>query len=475
MRNLSLLTDLYQLTMGQGYFNEGRHEQLAVFDLFFRSNRLITYSVAAGFEQAAEYLKNFSFSEEDIAYLRSLGLFGEEYLAYLKALRFTGDVFSVREGEIVFPYEPILTVRAPMLQAQMVETALLTFVNHQTLIASKAAKICKAAGGGVMEFGLRRAQGADAGIYGARAAVIGGCESTSNLLAGKMFSIPVSGTMAHSWVMNFPSELEAFRAYAKSFPQSCLLLVDTFDTLASGVPNAIAVFKELRARGFEPKGIRLDSGDLAYLSKEARKMLDEAGFPNAKICASGDLDENSVLSLKAQGAKIDLWGVGTKLITSADLPALGGVYKLAAVYENGKEIPKIKLSDTTEKITNPAEKAVYRVYDRRTGKAVADYIARADESIDESKPLELIHPVEHWKRMTVTDYTIRNLREPLVLQGKRIGESRTPFESAEYFKQEYARFWEEYTRHDMPHIYKVDLSPELLQLKQSMIGAKGRA
>lgn len=475
MRNLSLLTDLYQLTMGQGYFNEGRHEQLAVFDLFFRSNRLITYSVAAGFEQAAEYLKNFSFSEEDIAYLRSLGLFGEEYLAYLKALRFTGDVFSVREGEIVFPYEPILTVRAPMIQAQMVETALLTFVNHQTLIASKAAKICKAAGGGVMEFGLRRAQGADAGIYGARAAVIGGCESTSNLLAGKMFSIPVSGTMAHSWVMNFPSELEAFRAYAKSFPQSCLLLVDTFDTLASGVPNAIAVFKELRARGFKPKGIRLDSGDLAYLSKEARKMLDEAGFPNAKICASGDLDENSVLSLKAQGAKIDLWGVGTKLITSADLPALGGVYKLAAVYENGKEIPKIKLSDTTEKITNPAEKAVYRVYDRHTGKAVADYIARADESIDESKPLELIHPVEHWKRMTVTDYTIRNLREPLVLQGKRIGESRTPFESAEYFKQEYARFWEEYTRHDMPHIYKVDLSPELLQLKQSMIGAKGRA
>lgn len=461
--------------MGQGYFNEGRHEQLAVFDLFFRSNRLITYSVAAGFEQAAEYLKDFSFSEEDIAYLRSLGLFGEKYLAYLKALRFTGDVFSVREGEIVFPYEPILTVRAPMLQAQMVETALLTFVNHQTLIASKAAKICKAAGGGVMEFGLRRAQGADAGIYGARAAVIGGCESTSNLLAGKMFSIPVSGTMAHSWVMNFPSELEAFRAYAKSFPQSCLLLVDTFDTLASGVPNAIAVFKELRARGFEPKGIRLDSGDLAYLSKEARKMLDEAGFPNAKICASGDLDENSVLSLKAQGAKIDLWGVGTKLITSADLPALGGVYKLAAVYENGKEIPKIKLSDTTEKITNPAEKAVYRVYDRRTGKAVADYIARADESIDESKPLELIHPVEHWKRMTVTDYTIRNLREPLVLQGKRIGESRTPFESAVYFKQEYARFWEEYTRHDMPHIYKVDLSPELLQLKQSMIGAKGRA
>ena len=461
--------------MGQGYFNEGRHEQLAVFDLFFRSNRLITYSVAAGFEQAAEYLKDFSFSEEDIAYLRSLGLFGEKYLAYLKALRFTGDVFSVREGEIVFPYEPILTVRAPMLQAQMVETALLTFVNHQTLIASKAAKICKAAGGCVMEFGLRRAQGADAGIYGARAAVIGGCESTSNLLAGKMFSIPVSGTMAHSWVMNFPSELEAFRAYAKSFPQSCLLLVDTFDTLASGVPNAIAVFKELRARGFEPKGIRLDSGDLAYLSKEARKMLDEAGFPNAKICASGDLDENSVLSLKAQGAKIDLWGVGTKLITSADLPALGGVYKLAAVYENGKEIPKIKLSDTTEKITNPAEKAVYRVYDRHTGKAVADYIARADESIDESKPLELIHPVEHWKRMTVTDYTIRNLREPLVLQGKRIGESRAPFESAEYFKQEYARFWEEYTRHDMPHIYKVDLSPELLQLKQSMIGAKGRA
>ena len=457
--------------MGQGYFTEGKHEQTAVFDVFFRPNKLITYSVAAGMEQAAEYLENLHFEEEDIAYLRSLGIFTEPYLAYLKELRFTGDVYAVREGELVFPYEPILTVKAPMIQAQLVETALLTFINHQTLIASKAAKICAAAGGGVMEFGLRRAQGADAGIYGARAAIIGGCVGTSNVYAGKLFRVPVSGTMAHSWVMNFGSELEAFRAYAKSFPDNCLLLVDTYDTLRSGVPNAITVFRELREKGYEPKGIRLDSGDLAYLSKEARKMLDVAGFKNAIICASGDLDEYSITSLKAQGAKIDTWGVGTKLITSADLPALGGVYKLAAVYEGEREIPKIKLSDTTEKITNPSFKEVYRIYENKTGKAVADYIVRAGERIDESKPLELVHPTERWKRMTVKDYTARRLREPLILNGKRAAPALPLAEIAEYFKKEYARFWEEYTRQDVPHIYKVDLSPALLSLKREMIEA----
>ncbi len=475
MRNLTLLTDLYQITMGQGYFNEGRHEELAVFDIFFRPNKLITYSVAAGMEQAAEYLENLHFSEEDIAYLRGLGIFTEPYLAYLSKLRFTGDVFAVKEGEIVFPYEPILTVRAPMIQAQLVETALLTFINHQTLIASKAAKICAAAGSGVvMEFGLRRAQGADAGIYGARAAVIGGCGSTSNVYAGKLFDIPVAGTMAHSWVMNFPSELEAFRAYAHSFPDACLLLVDTYDTLHSGVPHAIEVFKELRAAGHEPKGVRLDSGDLAYLSKEARRMLDEAGFENAIVCASGDLDEYSIRSLKEQGAKIDSWGVGTKLITSADLPALGGVYKLSAVYENGVEIPKIKLSDTTEKITNPSFKELYRIYDKKTDKAIADYITRAGETIDESKPLELFHPTETWKRMTVKDFRIRKLREPLVVQGKRAKAPRPLAEISAYRAAEYARFWEEYTRQDMPHIYKVDLSPALYALKRQMIEACGK-
>lgn len=469
MRNLTLLTDLYQLTMGQGYFTEGKHTQRAVFDVFFRPNKLITYSVAAGMEQAAEYLENLHFDEDDLAYLRSLGIFTEDYLACLRDLRFTGDVTAVREGEIVFPYEPILTVSAPMLEAQLVETALLTFINHQTLIASKAAKICAAAGGGVMEFGLRRAQGPDAGIYGARAAMIGGCVGTSNVYAGKLFDVPVSGTMAHSWVMNFPSELEAFRAYAKSFPDNCLLLVDTYDTLRSGVPHAIQVFKELRDQGYEPKGIRLDSGDLAYLSKAARAMLDEAGFENAIICASGDLDENLIRSLKAQGARIDTWGVGTKLITSADMPALGGVYKLAAVYEGETEIPKIKLSDTTEKITNPGVKEVYRIYDAPSHMAIADLIVRAGETIDETKPLTIFHPVDTWKRMTITNFTVRKLREPLFVGGKRVAPQYKLSEISAYRASEQAHFWEEYLRQDMPHIYKVDLSDQLYQLKKSLV------
>lgn len=469
MRNLTLLTDLYQLTMGQGYFTEGKHTQRAVFDVFFRPNKLITYSVAAGMEQAAEYLENLHFDEDDISYLRSLGIFTEDYLACLRTLRFTGDVTAVREGEIVFPYEPILTVSAPMLEAQLVETALLTFINHQTLIASKAAKICMAAGGGVMEFGLRRAQGPDASIYGARAAMIGGCVGTSNVYAGKLFDVPVSGTMAHSWVMNFPSELEAFRAYARSFPDNCLLLADTYDTLRSGVPHAIQVFKELREQGYEPKGIRLDSGDLAYLSKAARAMLDDAGFENAIICASGDLDESLIRSLKAQGARIDTWGVGTKLITSADMPALGGVYKLAAVYEGEKEVPKIKLSDTTEKITNPGVKEVYRIYDMPSHMAIADLIVRAGERIDEAKPLTIFHPVDTWKRMTVTNYTVRKLREPLFAGGKRIAPKYKLSEIAAYRASEQAHFWEEYMRQDMPHIYKVDLSDQLYQLKKSLV------
>ena len=469
MRNLTLLTDLYQLTMGQGYFTEGKHTQRAVFDVFFRPNKLITYSVAAGMEQAAEYLENLHFDEDDLAYLRSLGIFTEDYLACLRDLRFTGDVTAVREGEIVFPYEPILTVSAPMLEAQLVETALLTFINHQTLIASKAAKICAAAGGGVMEFGLRRAQGPDAGIYGARAAMIGGCVGTSNVYAGKLFDVPVSGTMAHSWVMNFPSELEAFRAYAKSFPDNCLLLVDTYDTLRSGVPHAIQVFKELRDQGYEPRGIRLDSGDLAYLSKAARAMLDEAGFENAIICASGDLDENLIRSLKAQGARIDTWGVGTKLITSADMPALGGVYKLAAVYEGETEIPKIKLSDTTEKTTNPGVKEVYRIYDAPSHMAIADLIVRAGETIDETKPLTIFHPVDTWKRMTITNFTVRKLREPLFVGGKRAAPQYKLSEISAYRASEQAHFWEEYLRQDMPHIYKVDLSDQLYQLKKSLV------
>ena len=472
-RNFSLLTDLYELTMMNGYYLRNRREEVAVFDVFFRQNELITYSVAAGLEQVIDYLTELSFSKEDIDYLRSLDLFDESFLSYLADFRFHGDVYAVKEGTFVFPGEPILTVKANIMEAQLVETAILNLINHQTLIATKSAKICYAAkGDNVMEFGLRRAQGPDAGIFGARAAIIGGCNSTSNVLTGKMFSVPVSGTHAHSWVMNFSSELEAFRAYAETYPDATMLLVDTYNTLKSGVPNAIKVFNELRAKGHEPIGIRLDSGDLAYLTKKARKMLDDAGFPNTIICASGDLDEYSITSLKNQGACISSWGVGTKLITSADMPALGGVYKLAAVIENGKIIPKIKLSDNSAKITNPGFKTVYRIYDK-DGMAAADLIALRSETIDATKPLTIVHPVDRWKKLTFEpgEYTIRELPVKVVENGKAVSEKPTLKEIAVYANQEKSTFWDEYKRIDKPHIYKVDLSDGLYELKQSMIDA----
>ncbi len=470
-KNLTLLTDLYQLTMMDGYLKNGKEKDIAVFDLFFRRNNIITYSVAAGLEQALDYILGIRFEEEDIAYLRSLGLFDERFLSYLKDFRFTGDVYAVPEGTVVFPEEPILTVRAPLLEAQFLETALLNIVNHQTLIASKSAKVTYAAkGDSVMEFGLRRAQGPDAGVYGARASVIGGCGSTSDVLAGQMFGIPVAGTHAHSWVMNFPSEYEAFSAYAKMYPAACLLLVDTYDTLRSGVPNAIRVFRELRAAGHEPKGIRLDSGDLAYLSKQARKMLDEAGFPDAIICASGDLDEYLINSLKNQGARIDLWGVGTRLITSADMPALGGVYKLSSLLpQGGKEIPKIKLSDNSDKITNPGFKCVYRIYDNKTGKAEADLIALRDETFDVSRPLTIFHPKDTWKKITFTDYTMRPLTELVLKDGARVRPDPTLKEICAYAEREKESFWDEYKRPDNPHVYKVDLSQKLYDVKNKMI------
>ena len=468
-RNLTLLTDLYQLTMMNGYYLKGRHEQVAIFDLFFRQNKLITYSLAAGLEQVVEYLLNLHFGEEEIEYLRSLNLFDEGFLQYLADMKFTGDVYAVPEGTVVFPGEPILTVRAPIVQAQLIETAILNMFNHQTLIASKSAKVCGAAqGDNVLEFGLRRAQGPDAGLYGARAAVIGGCTSTSNVLAGKMFDVKVSGTHAHSWVMNFPTEYDAFKAYAQIYPESALLLVDTYNTLKSGVPNAIKVFDELREQGYKPLGIRLDSGDLAYLSKKARKMLDEAGYPDAIICASGDLDENSIASLKAQGAKISLWGVGTKLITSADMPALGGVYKLAGmVEENGEITPKIKLSDNSIKITNPGFKSIYRIY--VDGKAEADLITLRDEKFDTTKPLTIYHPTERWKSITFENYTMRELSVKIIDNGKLCYDLPKLKDIAKYAKEEISTFWEEYTRIDNPHIYKVDLSDGLYELKTSMI------
>lgn len=470
-RDLTLLTDLYQLTMMSGYLKNGKEKDIAVFDLFFRRNNTITYSVAAGLQQAIEYVQNIHFGEDDIGYLRSLKLFDEQFLDYLRTFRFTGDIYAVPEGTVVFPEEPIITVKAPLLEAQFLETALLNIVNHQTLIASKSAKVAYAAAGDmVMEFGLRRAQGPDAGIYGARASVIGGCRSTSNVLAGKLFDIPVAGTHAHSWVMNFPTEYEAFRAYAKIFPDACLLLVDTYDTLKSGVPNAIRVFDELRAAGHEPKGIRLDSGDLAYLSKRARRMLDEAGYPDAIICASGDLDEYLIASLKNQGAKIDLWGVGTKLITSADMPALGGVYKLSDLYpKEGGEVPKIKLSDNSDKITNPAFKDVYRIYDNKTGKAEADLIVVRGEKIDTASPLTIFHPKETWKRTTFTDYSVRPLTVPVMQGGKLVYELPPLSSICDYAEREKETFWDEYKRLDNPHVYKVDLSQKLYDIKNQLI------
>ncbi len=472
MRNLTLLTDLYQLTMGYGFYRQKKHEEEVVFDLFFRKNALITYSLFAGLEQAMDYLLNWRFDEEDIAYLRSLNLFDEGFLEYLSNMKFTGDVYAVKEGEPVFPGEPILTVKAPLIQAQFAETALLNIINHQTLIATKSSKICRATAGRgiVMEFGLRRAQGPDAGINGARAAIIGGCSSTSNVIAGQKFHVPVAGTMAHSWVMDYDTEYEAFKAYAEAYPENCLLLVDTYDTLRSGVPNAIKVFKELKEKGYKPKGIRLDSGDLAYLSKEARKMMDEAGFPEAMICVSGDLDERSINSLIQQGAKIDSWGVGTKLITSEDLPALGGVYKLAAVIgEDGKTMPKIKLSDNTAKITNPSFKNLYRLYDKDNGMAIADLITLRGEKVDEEKTLTLFHPIETWKKFEVANFRAEKLLHTIVKGGKLVYEFPTLQEIQAFSKAELSKFWEEYLRLDMPQVYKVDLSKKLHKLKIDMI------
>ncbi|MBE7090363.1 MAG: nicotinate phosphoribosyltransferase [Clostridiales bacterium] len=469
MRNLTLLTDLYQLTMMYGYYKQGVHEKRAVFDIFFRANRVITYSVAAGLEQAIEYINGLNFGEEEISYLRSLNLFDEGFLTLLQSFRFTGTMTAVKEGTVVFPQEPILTVSAPLWEAQLVETALLNIIDHQTLIASKAAKVCHAANGGkVMEFGLRRAQGPDAGIDGARAAVIGGCGSTSNVLTGKKYGVPVSGTHSHSWVMNFKDEYTAFRAYADTYPDACMLLVDTYDVLKSGIPNAIRVFNELKAAGHKPVGIRLDSGDLAYLSKKARKMLDDAGFPDTVICASGDLDEKLITSLKQQGACIDMWGVGTKLITSDDLPALGGVYKMSAVYEGGEMVPKIKISETEAKITNPGLKTTYRIYDK-AGMAQADLICLSGEEIDTSKPLTVFHPVETWKKTTFTEYSVKPLHITVFDEGKQVYFSPSVMEIRAFAQKELATFWEEYKRLDQPHVYKVDLSEKLYNLKRELL------
>ena len=471
MRNLTMMTDLYQLTMMYGYFKTGMRDNLATFDMFYRSKDATThYAIMAGLEQLIEYLENLRFDEESLSYLRGLGIFDEDFLDELRSFEFHGDVYAVPEGTIVFPGEPLIRVTAPIFEAQLVETALLNIINHQTLIATKASRVVQAAEGGVvMEFGLRRAQGPDAGIYGARAAIIGGCKSTSNVLTGQMYNIPIAGTHAHSWVMSFPDEITAFRKYAEMFPTSCLLLVDTYDTLKSGVPNAIQVFDELRAQGHEPVGIRLDSGDLAYLSREARKMLDAAGYPNTIICASGDLDENLIRDLKLQGACIDTWGVGTKLITSEDCPSLGGVYKMSAETVDGRVIPKIKISENPVKITNPGVKKLWRIYDNKTGKATADLIALDYETFDTTRPLTIYDPVNTWKSMTLTDYTMKELQVKVFEGGKRVYDSPSLQQIQQHCQDDLDTFWDQYKRLLNPHRYKVDLSDSLWMLKNSML------
>ncbi len=402
-KNLAMMTDLYELTMMQGYFREQRNDTV-VFDMFYRKNPSGSgYAIVAGLEQLIDYIQQLQFTYDDIAYLRKLGIFDTDFLEYLRGFHFSGDLYAIPEGSVVFPGEPLVKVVAPIMEAQLIETALLNIINHQSLIATKASRVVWAAeGDGIMEFGLRRAQGPDAGVYGARAALIGGCVATSNVLAGQMFSVPVRGTHAHSWIMSFPDELTAFRIYAHCYPSSCILLVDTYDTLHSGIPHAIQVFQEMKDEGIplNDYGIRLDSGDLAYLSQKARAMLDEAGFPDAIISASCDLDEYLIESLKDQGAKITSWGVGTNLITSKDCPSFGGVYKLAAIWDPSHQefMPKIKRSENAEKVTNPGNKVIHRIYRKDTGKIIGDLISLEEETFCEEEDLMIFDPVYTWKK-----------------------------------------------------------------------------
>jgi len=476
MRNLTLLTDLYELTMMQGYFENEDVNQTVIFDMFYRNNPEGNgYAICAGLEQLIDYVKNLHFTEDEIDYLKSLGIFKPAFLAYLRDFRFTGDIYAIPEGTVIFPREPLVKVIAPIMQAQLVETAILNIINHQSLIATKTARIVRAAqGDGVMEFGCRRAQGPDAAIYGARAAIIAGCVGTSNVLCGQMFHVPVSGTHAHSWIMSFPDELSAFRAYAKLYPDACILLIDTYDTLDSGLPHAIQVFKELREQGIHPKryGIRMDSGDLAYLSKKVKAALDAEGFTDAIISASNDLDEGLIGSLKAQGATINSWGVGTNLITSKDCPAFGGVYKLAAIWNEPEQRfePKIKISENAEKITNPGDKKIYRIYDAQ-GMIVADLIALADEEFSSKDPLLLFDPIETWKKTLLPggSYTMRELLVPVFRKGDCVYESPSVKEIQNICRRELNTLWEESKRFEYPHQTYVDLSRKLWNLKNNLL------
>lgn len=471
--NLTMLTDFYEFTMSNGFFEEGYKDKTAYFDLFFRNNPDNGgFSIMAGVEQVIDYLSNLSFSDEDIDYLRSKGLFSEKYLEYLKNFEFTCDVWAIPEGTPIFPGEPVITVRGPVVQAQLVETMLLLLINHQSLIATKANRIVRAADGRpVMEFGSRRAQGADAAILGARAAYIGGCVGTACAITDEKYGVPALGTMAHSWVQLFDSEYEAFLAYAKNYPANCTLLIDTYNVLKSGLPNAIKVFNEyLVPNGYRPKGVRIDSGDITYLSKKCRKILDDAGFADCGIVASNSLDEYIIRDTLLQGAKIDSFGVGERLITSKSSPVFGGVYKLVAVEDdNGNIIPKIKISENVAKITTPGFKQVYRLYSSDTSKAIADVITLNDEVIDSTKSYEIFDPDHTWKRKTVTNFYARPLLKPIFEKGKLVYEVPSLPVLREYCQMEVENLWDEVKRFENPHTYYVDMSQKLWDLKTDML------
>lgn len=470
-RNLTLLTDFYELTMGNGYLENGLADTVCCFDLYFRKvpdNG--GFAVMCGLEQAINYIKKLSFTDEDIAYLRDKKIFSEKFLDYLRNFKFSCDVWAIPEGTPVFPNEPLVIVKGPAIQAQLMETMLLLCINHQCLIATKAARIVKAADGrAVMEFGSRRAQGSDGAIYGARAAYIGGCAGTACTISDKEMGTPALGTMAHSWVQMFDSELDAFRAYAKCYPDACLLLVDTYNVLKSGIPNAIKVFNELRAEGHEPAGIRIDSGDITYLSRKARKMLDDAGFPNAKICISNSLDEYIIEDILRQGACIDSFGVGERLITSRSEPVFGGVYKLTAVEKDWQIIPKIKLSENVTKITTPDFKELWRFYDKTTGKAIADLITCYGEEVDDTKPYTIFDPEHPYKKKTVTDFTAKKLLVQIFDKGECVYESPSATEIRDFCHEQIGTLWSEVTRFENPHEYYVDLSKKLWDKKNDLL------
>ena len=471
--NMTMLCDFYELTMGNGYFRNGYKDRITYFDVFFRKvPDEGGYAIAAGLEQLIDYIENLHFSEEDIAYLRGRNLFCEEFLDYLRDFRFTGDIYAIPEGTPVFPREPMVVVRAPSIEAQLIETFTLLTINHQSLIATKANRICRAAmGRTVLEFGSRRAQGADAAIVGARAAYIGGCAGTACTISDQLYGVPAGGTMAHAWVQMFDSEYEAFKTYCETYPTNATLLVDTYNTLKSGVPNAIRAFNEvLRPMGITKCGIRLDSGDMAYLSQEARRMLDEAGWPECQISVSNSLDERLIQNLFLQGAQIDMFGVGERLITAKSEPVFGGVYKLTAVEnENGEIIPKIKCSENVEKITIPHFKKVYRLYNRDNGKAIADYMTVYDETVNENEPLMLFDPYATWKTKNVCNFEARELLVPVFLKGKRVYQSPPLKEIKSYCKQQVDTLWDEIKRFDNPQTYYVDLSQKLWDIQQELL------